>query len=175
MRPSQALQRQADATATRDAPSLRRRARSVAGDLDNIVLKTLAKRPEQRYPSVEALALDLQRYLAGKPGAGAAAERRLSPAQVRPPPSLGAGDRRRWSARGAERRAGIVAWQARQAVQEASRAQALQDFVVGLFENAGDDAGRRTRSTCARCSTPASSAATANSRGSRSRAPNCSA
>jgi serine/threonine-protein kinase len=32
---------------------------------------------------------------------------------------------------------GIVAWQARQAVQEASRAQALQDFVVGLFEQAG--------------------------------------
>jgi len=33
---------------------------------------------------------------------------------------------------------GIVAWQARQAVQEASRAQALQDFVVGLFEHAGE-------------------------------------
>jgi serine/threonine-protein kinase len=31
----------------------------------------------------------------------------------------------------------IVAWQAREAVQETARAQALQDFVIGLFEGAG--------------------------------------
>src|SRR3546814_1992371 len=45
----------------------RKRARQISGDLDNIVLKALAKRTEQRYPSVEAMALDLQRYLDGKP------------------------------------------------------------------------------------------------------------
>jgi serine/threonine-protein kinase len=33
---------------------------------------------------------------------------------------------------------GIVAWQAREALREAARAQAMQDFVVGLFRNAGD-------------------------------------
>ncbi|MCA1714966.1 MAG: tetratricopeptide repeat protein, partial [Gammaproteobacteria bacterium] len=36
---------------------------------------------------------------------------------------------------------GIVAWQARQAVAEASRAQAMQDFVIGLFEHAGSTPG----------------------------------
>src|SRR6185312_12773315 len=36
---------------------------------------------------------------------------------------------------------GIVAWQARQALREAARAQAMQDFVVGLFQNAGDTPG----------------------------------
>src|SRR5688500_17445212 len=50
-----------------EVPSLRRRARVLAGDLDNIVLKTLSKKPEQRYPSVEALALDLRRYEEGRP------------------------------------------------------------------------------------------------------------
>jgi eukaryotic-like serine/threonine-protein kinase len=42
-------------------------ARQLRGDLDAIVLKTLAKDPAQRYPSVAALAADLQRYLDGKP------------------------------------------------------------------------------------------------------------
>lgn len=37
------------------------------GDLDNIVAKTLKKRPEERYHSVAALAHDLQRYLAHEP------------------------------------------------------------------------------------------------------------
>jgi eukaryotic-like serine/threonine-protein kinase len=37
------------------------------GDLDNIVAKALKKRPEDRYHSVNALAHDLQRYLAHEP------------------------------------------------------------------------------------------------------------
>jgi serine/threonine-protein kinase len=45
-------------------PHLRR---ALRGDLDNIVGKALKKRPEERYPSVEALADDLRRYLAHEP------------------------------------------------------------------------------------------------------------
>ena len=42
-------------------------ARRLRGDLDSIVLKALAKRPEDRFGSAAALADDLQRYLSGKP------------------------------------------------------------------------------------------------------------
>jgi serine/threonine protein kinase len=42
-------------------------ARRLRGDLDAIVLKTLAKTPADRYISVSALADDLQRYLSGEP------------------------------------------------------------------------------------------------------------
>jgi serine/threonine-protein kinase len=134
-RPSQTVLRHAE-DAEADAPLLRRRARQLAGDLDNIVLKTLSKRPEQRYPSVEALALDLERYESGRP------------VQARPQ-SLGYRfnkyvHRHRWALATGSTVALvlslallIVAWQARQAVAEASRAQAMQDFMVGLFASAG--------------------------------------
>jgi serine/threonine protein kinase/tetratricopeptide (TPR) repeat protein len=45
-------------------PALRQRLR---GDLDAIVLRALAKDPSRRYPSVEALAEDIGRHLAGRP------------------------------------------------------------------------------------------------------------
>jgi serine/threonine-protein kinase len=136
-RPSQALQRAEPGDEPAREKALRQRlARVLAGDLDNIVLKALAKRPEQRYPSVEALALDIARYRAGKP-------------VLARPQGMGYrvgkyASRHRWALASALLVAVVlaasfvlVAWQARQAVREASRAQALQDFVIGLFERAG--------------------------------------
>jgi serine/threonine-protein kinase len=136
LRPSSTLMRRSDDDKTADPAALRRRARQLAGDLDNIVLKALAKRAEQRYPSVEALALDLQRYLDGKP-----VHARPQSLAYRLRKYAG---RHRWALGSATLVAatlaaalGIVVWQSRQFVQEGARAQALKDFVVGLFENAG--------------------------------------
>ncbi|HEX3101945.1 MAG TPA: protein kinase, partial [Pyrinomonadaceae bacterium] len=41
--------------------------RSLRGDLDNIILKTLAKEPERRYQSVQELSEDIRRHLVGLP------------------------------------------------------------------------------------------------------------
>ncbi len=48
-------------------PDQSRRARQLHGDLDAVLATALAKEPERRYRSVEALAEDLRRYLAGHP------------------------------------------------------------------------------------------------------------
>ncbi|MET4728889.1 serine/threonine protein kinase [Lysobacter enzymogenes] len=136
LKPSQAVLRYADANDPElDPGSLRRLGKQLAGDLDNIVLKTLAKRPEQRYPSVEALSLDLQRFEAGRPVLARAQSVRYRVNKYMA--------RHRWALATAGLVAvvlsaslGVVAWQAREAVAEAARAQAMQDFMVGLFESA---------------------------------------
>lgn len=51
-------------SARADDPRLRR---LLTGDLDTIILKSLAKEPGRRYASVEQLADDLRRYLVGRP------------------------------------------------------------------------------------------------------------
>lgn len=44
-----------------------RTARGLRGDLDTIVLRCLAREPQRRYPTVQALNDDLSRYLDGRP------------------------------------------------------------------------------------------------------------
>ena len=130
LKPSVTVARQENSARTR------RLARRLSGDLDTLTLKALAKLPEQRYASVEALTQDLSRHLAGRP------------IQARP---------QSWTyqlGKFAQRhRLGLVlgslatllvfaalatsVWQGRQAVREATRAQAMQNFVIGLFDNAG--------------------------------------
>lgn len=143
VRPSQMLLRQSELKADRlERQALRRRARRLMGDLDNIVLKTLCKAPEQRYPSVEALSQDLQRHLDGQP---------VRARPVGPVYRLRKYVRRhRWAlAAGTAALAvlgvavGAVVWQSREAVEEARRAQAMRGFIVGLFEQAGGTPGDR--------------------------------
>jgi serine/threonine-protein kinase len=45
----------------------RRSARALRGDIDTILAKAMRKDPAQRYRSVEALAADIERHLAGEP------------------------------------------------------------------------------------------------------------
>ena len=46
---------------------LRKIRRDVPRDLERIVSKCVLKRPEERYPSAGALALEFERFLSGKP------------------------------------------------------------------------------------------------------------
>jgi serine/threonine protein kinase/Tfp pilus assembly protein PilF len=53
----------ADARST----NAKRLMRTLAGDLDNIVLMAMRKEPERRYASAQQMASDIQRYLEGRP------------------------------------------------------------------------------------------------------------
>ena len=135
LKPSQAASR-GDAALTRPYTP-QRLARELGGDLDNIALKALRKRPEQRYVSAEALSQDLLNYLRGRPV--------LARGE-----SLGYRTRKylhrhRWTIAASVAvlgvmftALGVVGWQARQAIAEANRAQAMQAFVADLFESAGN-------------------------------------
>lgn len=65
--PSAAAGRAAPEVAQARRSSAERLRRQIAGDLDTIVLKALAKEPARRYASVEQLAEDVRRYLHGRP------------------------------------------------------------------------------------------------------------
>lgn len=135
-RPSASVLRGGGDSLPRQPAERKRWARQLTGDLDNIVLKALAKQPAERYPSAEALSLDIQRYLDGLP-------------VLARPQSLGYRlhkflRRQRWpvffiaSALGVLLALLALVWsQRQQAVRETARAQALQDFVITLFEGGG--------------------------------------
>ncbi|MEO5561062.1 MAG: serine/threonine-protein kinase, partial [Dokdonella sp.] len=57
----------ASSVAARSSGTARAWARLLRGDLDRIIAKAMAKGPERRYASAEALAEDLRRHRAGRP------------------------------------------------------------------------------------------------------------
>ena len=63
-RPSARVRRSGEGASNFSEGNGRRR---LAGDLDRIVLKALAKEPERRYQSVAELSEDIRRHLAGRP------------------------------------------------------------------------------------------------------------
>ena len=69
-RPSTAATRRdegaANAATSRGAASPRKLTRQLRGDLDNIIMMALRKEPQRRYPSVQALSEDIDRYLDGR-------------------------------------------------------------------------------------------------------------
>ena len=70
-----------DPRAIHDRIHLRRLRQELRGDLDRIVLMALRKEPDQRYPSAEAFAADVERYLAGEPVAAQRSSRRYRAAK----------------------------------------------------------------------------------------------
>jgi len=129
-RPSSALGTEA-AAARGTTP--RKLARALAGDLDTMVLKALRKQPDDRYPSAEAFAADVRRYLEGRPVAARPASRWYLARK------FAQRNRLALSASGAVAvalvaGATVALWQAHIAGAEAARAHASQDFLVRLFE-----------------------------------------
>lgn len=120
------------------APSAAAR-RELRGDLDRIVLKALATRPEDRYAGAADLAADLRRWLIGEPVSATS-------------PSFGY-RARKFVAR---HRLGVMStaalilsllggvvvstWQAHRAQQEAARAQAVRRFVTAMLSDAAPGA-----------------------------------
>lgn len=109
--------------------------RQLRGDLDNISLKALRKDPAERYPSAEAFEQDLVRWIRNEPVLAHPSRATYRAAKfIR---------RNRWQvgAVGGVALAliagtGVALHQATVAQREAARAQAVQQFLVGLFNEA---------------------------------------
>jgi len=123
-------------------------ARRLRGDLDNIVLKALSKQPAQRYASADAFAADLQRYLDGLPvqaHPGRAVDRMVKFVRRHRTPvaaatsvvlALSVGMAVAWrEAVSAQRASEQADLSARLAKQERDKAQAVNAFLVELFED----------------------------------------
>ncbi|MFC5491297.1 serine/threonine-protein kinase [Dokdonella soli] len=134
-------------------------ARERSRDLDAIALKALAKAPEQRYASVDALLVDLDNAAASRPvgarsaGFGYRARRFLRRNRI----AVGVGSA--FTAALLLGALGIV-WQARVAVRErdsalylAERNDAARDFLVRLLSEKKGDAPLQPREMIARAAT----------------------
>jgi eukaryotic-like serine/threonine-protein kinase len=145
--PSRAGLLTAPEVARRRENSPQRLSRRLAGDLDTILLKALEKEPADRYASAIELVEDVRRHLDGRP---IAARRAGVSYRVRK-----YFRRNRWAAPALAAAtlalAGYVATVERHGRQlerernlaraEASRAEAVRDFLTDIFETARPDAG----------------------------------
>ena len=109
--------------------------RALRGDLDTIVAKALKKKPADRYPTVQALAEDLQRHLQrrpvlARPDSVAYVLQRLV---ARHRMVFGVAALAGVALFGG---AGLALWQAQRADQERQRASDVKDFVTRLLRDA---------------------------------------
>ena len=111
------------------APAQRR---ALAGDLDAIVARAMALDPAARYPSAEALAADIQRHLDGLPVQARGHDRRyragLFMRRHRVPLAAAS-----LVVLALATGLGVALWQSDVARSQAQRAQAVQRFLVQLF------------------------------------------
>lgn len=124
-----------------DAPNRRARQRALRGDLDRVVMTAMAREPERRFATVEAFASDLRSWLDGRAVAarGDRARYRLRKFVARNRVAVGAAALAACAL--------IVATafsvrQARVARQQAERADAVRDFLVGVFEQTSPERSR---------------------------------
>jgi eukaryotic-like serine/threonine-protein kinase len=113
----------------------------LAGDLDAITLRALAKQPERRYASVEALRADLDRWLAGEPvqATPPGTAYRLGKFALRHRWGVGLGAGAVLSLIGVAAVAVVMGLQAR---EESARAVAARDFMLNIFQRANQEKSR---------------------------------
>jgi len=115
--------------------------KQLGSDLDAIVLRSLGKRPSQRYGSVEALRADIDRWLAGE-AVGArtpSAWYHLRKFVGRHPVGVSLGAASMLALVAA---AGVAIWQGAQAREESARAVAARDFMLNIFQRADQEKAR---------------------------------
>lgn len=131
--PSRRTLREAAAQRRGSTPQALRR--TLAGDLDAIVLKALAKLPARRYASADAMRADLDRWLAGEPvtahAPGALYRLGKFVRRHRTGVALGSGAMVVLVAV-----ATVAVVQGRQAQHESARAVAARDFLIDMLKNA---------------------------------------
>jgi serine/threonine-protein kinase len=109
--------------------------KALRGDLDTIVRKALKKRPEERYPTVNALVEDLERYLTSRPVLAQPDSRRYRYARFvrRNKLAVGASAAVLAALLGGS---SLALWQARVALGEQRRAEDVKDFLASTFRDA---------------------------------------
>lgn len=119
----------------------RRLARQLRGDLDNVLAKALRKDAARRYSSVESMAADVQRYLAGEPVQAQPRSRwyTLGKFITRHRLPLGAAAVVLLACTGG---AGVALWQARVARAETARAEQVKQFIASIFQQAAPREGQ---------------------------------
>ena len=146
-----------------DSPGAAARlAKALRGDLDGILAKALARRPEDRYPSVEQLGDDLARHLAGLPvrarratlsyRAGRFARRHraaLAAAALAATGLLGGAAAALWQAREALAARGRAERALDESERQRRRTERVTHFLIDLFE-APDPARARGTEVSAR-------------------------
>ena len=131
----------ADATASTRGTTPNALRKRLAGDLDAITLRALAKQPERRYASVEALRADLDRWLAGEPvqASTPSTAYRLGKFALRHRLGVVLGAGAVLSLIGVAAVAVVLGLQAR---EESARAVAARDFMLNIFQRADQEKSR---------------------------------
>ncbi|WP_295641169.1 serine/threonine-protein kinase [uncultured Methylibium sp.] len=142
-RPSSVVDAAAAEARRSSAPRL---ARALAGDLDTVVLKALARSPTGRYATIAAFAQDLERHLAGEPVLARA------PSWIDRARRFGVRHRLAVTAAATVTVALLAAAtvslrQAQHAREQAARAEEVKQFVVDIFRGADPGAGSDRRTT----------------------------
>ena|SRR5579885_1392000 len=127
-----------EAAVRRGFASAARLASALRGDLDTIVLTALHDEPVRRYDSASAMDEDIERFLQKRPLRARRDSRGYRARKF---------VQRNWLTVGALAAIvialgigiGVAAWQAHQARLAAARAQAAQDFLLGVFDAAQPD------------------------------------